>query len=453
MRAALLCLACLGLAAVSLAVLPAAPAYDPWMWLLWGRELAAGGLDTADGPAFKPLPVAICTLLAPLGSAAPTLWLLIARAAALLAVALAGVLAHRLTAETAVGAARAPALAGALAALGVALTGSLLPLAAGGAVEAAFVALALGGVLAWRAERPVVALACAISCTLIRVEAIPFLVLPAFLLWRDRPPLRPALAGAGVLVPLLWLAPDALSTGDLLRSAERARVPNPGQPALAAVPALASLGAAAGLALLPVCLGALALRPVRDRTAGVLALWGLAWLLLVAGMAQLGFSGEERYALPGVVAVTVAGAVGLARLGTGRRWVPMAVGAVLVAAAAPRLADLPGEREELAYSARLSSDLDRAVALAGGPEALLACGHPVVGHYRGPLLAYRLGVAKRRVVFRPGGTGVAFESRLSREQAPAPVVPRPYRAVARAGSWRVAARCTRAADPLGVTPG
>ena len=53
-----------------------APAYDPWAWLLWGREVADGTLSTAEGPAFKPLPVAVATLLAPLGGAAPWLWVL-----------------------------------------------------------------------------------------------------------------------------------------------------------------------------------------------------------------------------------------------------------------------------------------------------------------------------------------------------------------------------------------
>jgi hypothetical protein len=65
------------------------PDYDPWMWLLWGREVADGTLSTVDGPAFKPLPVAVCALLSPLGSAAPAAWVLLARVAALAAVLLA----------------------------------------------------------------------------------------------------------------------------------------------------------------------------------------------------------------------------------------------------------------------------------------------------------------------------------------------------------------------------
>ncbi|MFA9272270.1 MAG: hypothetical protein ACEQSX_16260, partial [Baekduiaceae bacterium] len=84
------------LAAVSLLVLPAAPTYDPWAWLIWGREVWSLDLSTAEGPAFKPLPVAVCALLAPLGDGAPVAWVVVARAGAVAAVLLAGVVAWRL---------------------------------------------------------------------------------------------------------------------------------------------------------------------------------------------------------------------------------------------------------------------------------------------------------------------------------------------------------------------
>ena len=64
------CVAALALAGLSLLVVDPAPSYDAWAWLLWGREVAGGGLSTVDGPAFKPLPVAVCALLAPLGTRA-----------------------------------------------------------------------------------------------------------------------------------------------------------------------------------------------------------------------------------------------------------------------------------------------------------------------------------------------------------------------------------------------
>src|SRR5215210_2257797 len=78
-----------GAALLSLPLVAPAPDYDPWAWLLWGRELAGGGLSTVDGPAFKPLPVAVCAALSAFGGAAPWLWVVLARAGAVLAVWLA----------------------------------------------------------------------------------------------------------------------------------------------------------------------------------------------------------------------------------------------------------------------------------------------------------------------------------------------------------------------------
>ena len=81
---------CLVLAALSL-LLPSEPSYDPSAWLVWGRELAHFQLDTTGGPSWKPLPVAFTTLVAPLGELdrglPPALWLVVARAGALLALA------------------------------------------------------------------------------------------------------------------------------------------------------------------------------------------------------------------------------------------------------------------------------------------------------------------------------------------------------------------------------
>ena len=51
--------------------------YDAWGWLLWGREIT-GPLQftTATYPSWKPLPGLVAIPLAPLGDAAPWLWLL-----------------------------------------------------------------------------------------------------------------------------------------------------------------------------------------------------------------------------------------------------------------------------------------------------------------------------------------------------------------------------------------
>src|SRR3954469_3429576 len=93
--------ACLTVAAASL-VLPSAPTYDPYAWLIWGRELAHLQLDTTGaGTAWKPLPALVDALLAPFGSAAVDGWLLIARAGALFAVVMAYRLASRIAGRTA----------------------------------------------------------------------------------------------------------------------------------------------------------------------------------------------------------------------------------------------------------------------------------------------------------------------------------------------------------------
>ncbi|MGI8780698.1 MAG: hypothetical protein ACR2L8_11155, partial [Solirubrobacteraceae bacterium] len=155
--------AALAIALVSVLLVEPAPSYDPWAWLLWGREVAGGSLSTLAGPAFKPLPVAVCALLAPVGSAAPWLWVALVRMAALLAAWLAYGLGRRL--------AEGSRLAGALAAASVVLCGGLPYYAATGAEPALVLALGLGGAAAWRERRFWVALACTVGCALLRVEA------------------------------------------------------------------------------------------------------------------------------------------------------------------------------------------------------------------------------------------------------------------------------------------
>src|SRR3954454_5093697 len=89
-------LACLGLAALSL-LGPAMPTYDPWAWIIWGREITHLDLNTVSGPSWKPLPILFTTPFALFGdTAAPHLWLLIARAGGLLAIAMAYRLSARL---------------------------------------------------------------------------------------------------------------------------------------------------------------------------------------------------------------------------------------------------------------------------------------------------------------------------------------------------------------------
>ncbi|HEU5141565.1 MAG TPA: hypothetical protein VFU04_00245, partial [Solirubrobacterales bacterium] len=83
--------AAVALAALSLA-LPYQLLYEPWGWLVWGRELAGLDLATAEGMSWKPLPVLLDAPLSLLGDLAPKGWLLVARAGWLLAPLLAALL-------------------------------------------------------------------------------------------------------------------------------------------------------------------------------------------------------------------------------------------------------------------------------------------------------------------------------------------------------------------------
>jgi hypothetical protein len=263
------------------------------------------------------------------------------------------------------------------------------------------------------------------------VEAWPFVLAAGVVLWRRRPEDRALLAACAVAVPALWLVPELIGSGDLLRSGARARMPNPGQPALADVPALASLRAAAALPLWPLWIGAVAAVTIHAARPALVA--GLAWIALVAAMAQAGFSGEPRYALPGAALIAIAGAAGLARAPR-----PILV-VLLTVAAIPKLADLPDLRRDQAWQRDLAADLRAVIARAGGRDALLACGRPYVGELRGPLLAYHLDVEKKRIGFDPRPPGTEFRSRLSPAapvEPPATFSPR-----ARAGRWEVRATC------------
>ena len=51
----LIIVGCLAVSALTL-LFPSTPTYDPWAWILWGREIAHLDLVTEGGPSWKPLP-------------------------------------------------------------------------------------------------------------------------------------------------------------------------------------------------------------------------------------------------------------------------------------------------------------------------------------------------------------------------------------------------------------
>lgn len=394
--------AAITLAAVSLA-LPYFPVYDPWAWLVWGRELMHGGLETAAGPSWKPLPILVDAPLSLLGGAAPKAWLLLARAGWLCAPLLAGLLAARLAGEEA---GRRRWAGAALAAGSVALTADSFtpPLRqfTGGLSEPLLVALVLGAVWAALDERRGPALGLGTAAALLRPEVWPFLALYGLSVRGHHPRLRIATIVVAVLVPLAWFVPDIVGAGNPLQGGETARAGG-----IEPLDGLAVLGRALAAPLAAVWIGVALLlwqgafvnpwftkAPGRDsdRPLTILLVGATAWILLVAAMAIAGFAGLPRFLAPATAVIAILGGVGIARTAgdrgrafpshrgktsaagpnRGLQAAAMATLTIAVAGFAWRAAQVPGDLEVVERQTRSIGHLFDLVDETGTAR-LLAC--------------------------------------------------------------------------------
>jgi hypothetical protein len=430
----------LALAAASLA-LPSAPTYDPWAWLVFGREIVVPGpgFSTIASTGWKPLAVLFTAPLALAGSAAPSLWLVVVRFAGLAALALA----FRL------GARAAGPIAGAIAVLALLATTDWLRFLAAGNVEPLVVALMLGAIELHLTGRRQAAFVLGALAGLARPEVWALVgAYAAYLSVSDRRWWPLALGVPAMFA--LWIVPDWLGSGDLLHTFHLARISaEPETLQGTGDPALELLRGTGPIAPAPVWIGALCGLAfgwrARDRTVGALAFVAAAWVLVTVAATALGYPAVPRYlVVPVAICCVMAGvgAVAVVRLATGPRG--RAVLAVaLVAAWAPFAVSRAGglydqAADAKARAAKLSAlwrAADRAQRLA--PIARL---HPIVepgGLENG--LAWKLHVRLADVGrwFSPA-VGVAFIdgddaaviARLRRRNA---TVVR----LASAGPWRV----------------
>lgn len=448
-------IAVVALAALSL-LLPSSPTYDPWAWIIWGREILHLDLSTVEGPSWKPLPVLLTTPFALTGDLAPDLWLFVARAGALAGVVVVFRLAGRLGGGIAGGAAAAGAYA---------LAPWTIRNAALGNSEGLLVALALGAVERHLAGRPRAAFALGLGAALLRPEVWPFLGLYGlWLLWRA-PALRALVAAGFASLPLLWLLPELWGSGDLLRAMHRAQTPRPDSAAFADDPARAVLdqfslmltpAVWAGLALLALGLALLHRRgPSATERRAALALLGTAvlWVAEVTFMtSDGGFSGNSRYlVVPAAVLMVLAGTgVGWALRAAGLRGAgaPAIVLAVLAGAAfaLPSLDRLDPTLDAVGYQARLTGELGTAIARSGGAGAVLACGDPYAGPFQVPAVAWELRVHIDRIQLEPAAPAVVFRARNRRHEPPGPPLDAlggedGVRTLAATPLWRVVGTC------------
>jgi len=438
--------ACVSLSALSL-LLPSEPSYDPWAWIVWGRELVTLDLDTSGGPSWKPLPVVFTAIFAPFGALSdgvpPALWLVVARTGTLLALALAFRLAYRLAGPRRT----AGLLAGTVAAIALALTPDWLRYAAHGNEVPLAIALLLWAVNRALDENHRGALLLGFAACLLRPEAFPFVAAHGIWVFRRDPDLRRLIGGLAAALPILWLGPEWIGSRRPFDAGDQARSEPVWSLSLTDDPWLSALERVHEIVGLPLEIGTLAalglaVRGPSDRRQMVvltLVAAAASWVILVAAMTEAGFSGSPRYFMPAVTlacvltGVGVSGLVGLAggrgglRLGSERLRPPPTVrGAAAIAAGLLAVAATPwvGDRAEgLGDQARgadrlagLERGLSEAVADAGGPEPIVAVGAPRVGRQFQTRLAWETRLTLGEVE-RANGAGLRFRA------SPGPRVP------------------------------
>ncbi|MFL5337951.1 MAG: hypothetical protein ACJ8H8_33480, partial [Geminicoccaceae bacterium] len=449
-------------------LIPSTPSYDPWAWLVWGREIVHVNLQTTGGPTWKPLPVVFTTIFALFGKAQPDLWLVVARAGAFASVVMLFRLSYSLTRQIAVATVKPAArlersiafgpalLAGLVAVIGITFSSGFISNNALGYSEGLATAVVLIALERHLAGKPRQAFAIGFLAALDRPEIWLFWgPYGLYLFWKD-PEARKLVIGLFVLIPILWFLPEYWGSGHFLRGVSRAQHVRSNSLALAKCPFCSELKdaawptillrikvAAAGMVLVVGVV--LARRWRRDGRPGMLAppkiraqataalagVTGVVWFVVIAILTQAGFSGNNRYLVIGSALIEVCGAVawGWAALALGRAagrlldrgrepssagvgvavWTSVAVLGALFALLPPWVGNDVGlvqrTHRALVYQASLRDGAADVIDRYGGPAKVLRCGTVMTEGFQVPMVAWTLGVHTLRVLGpAPSGT-------------------------------------------------
>lgn len=433
--------------------------YDPWCWVIWGREILHGHLQLKGGPSWKPLPVIFTTFFALFGSAAPLLWLVVSRAGLVVAVLMMFRvtirLVHRLTRPSAneglsgwaAVMAGAPAVVGGLVAvIGYLLSSSLLHLELTGYSEGILTAAALIAIERAVDGHPRQAFAIGGIVALDRPEvAVVWGPFGLWLMWRD-PQARWLVIAIAIGVIALWVLPERLGSNSFTSSISRARLPRTyiqqqscpfctdvGSYIWPRLPGRLRWSALFPLIAVPVWWAWRRRGERRGRAFtsveraflawGGIAAAGAGWWLVIAVEAQAGFSGSVRYLLLGTAFMYLSAGIGYGaatalgadlvrrRIRVPDRLIPaLPLGAAIVAALVFALVPtqptwlgsrLSTVRDEIYYNDRLQAQLTQEIMQAGGAERLRSCGRIVSEFYQVPMAAWLLGVPINRVKMDP----------------------------------------------------
>jgi hypothetical protein len=458
---------CVALAALSAAILPTVPSYDPWSWIVWGREVFDPHLSFTvnGGPSWKPLPVVFTAVFGLFGGAAPTLWVITARAGGLMALVGAYRLAARVVRSWSPDVPAfswGPIVAGLFAAVGVALTQEFSYYMFRGTSEPMLVGATLWAIDRHLDRRYWQAFALGVAASLIRPEAWPFILLYAFWLWRGDRTVRSGvflLAGLA-LIPFLWFVPPWIGTGQPFIAASHAKDYN-GH--LGAHPFIEVLRRGFDLQPAPwLILGLVAtaiawLRRPRNTLVLGLAAAAAAWWVLVVAMTLDGYPGLERFYLPAAGVTCVLAGAGLVELvqlvagflgkrAPGVRYAAIGLTVALVALSVPftttRIDQARAQRPIAQRAVTRLDQLSAAVAAVGGHAGVYPCrsSFAAVNHSAQTALAWKLHVTLERVGTSMRHSGVMFVGPHDSIDGGAPRIdPRlnRFQLIAHVGAWKV----------------
>jgi len=405
-----------GLLVVSLLILLWAktrPGFDPYGWLVWGRQTVAGNLDTNAAPSWKPLPYLFTAPYGLFGHYQLWLWMVTSLAVSLAGAVFAGRIAFRLTPHDPDRGYAAWVAAG-FAGAGYFGISSYWHYMLSAQSDPMIVALCLAAIDCHLHGRYRWAWVLGGLAALGRPEVWLFLGVYSLWAWLRVKSMRWLIVVGIVLLVLLWFgipaltsrspfvaASNALGSGRRLRSD---RVFGTIGRFLDLNPTVMEL-----TALLAVVIALIR----RDRVTLALAAGVCAWVVVEIAFALHGWPGLGRYMFePAGVLIALAGVgvgavlVEAPRISRGLGWVGAAVVVVIALALVPPALsrarsehhDIVAQRSRTAEIGKLTGVISR----LGGPSRLKPCGEPLTRLEYQTILAWNLHVNVSTVGYKYG---------------------------------------------------
>jgi hypothetical protein len=420
------------------------PGYDPYGWLVWGRETLSWALDTNAAPSWKPLPYLFTLPYALFGHYQLWLWMITAVAISLSGVIFAARITYRLT--------HAPPerrwaayLAGAFSGLALLGITDYAHYVLSAQSDPLIVSLVLGAIDCHLSRRLRWAFALLVLGSLGRPEVWPFIAVYAIWAWRAIPSMRWLVVAGAVVVLALWFGIPGLTSRSLFQAGSNALNSGRaihGNKVSGIVSRFVGLHDV-GLELMALLSVALAVWR-RDRATLLLAAGTVAWVVVETAFALHGWPGVPRYMFPAAAIMVVIAGIGVGRLLAEPPRLSSAVGIAAVAVTVavvgslvpPALSDTRAAHKDLiAQRARTKEigQLAGVIGRLGGAARLRACGEPLTRLEYQSILAWNLHVNVADVGFK---YGPAIDSGR-------PIVlfsPQPQ------GGWKIQALHQRSAD-------